>query len=440
MAMNQLALGLFWIVLYLALVLSPVFMMMLPPHPSGRPFLLELSVALGFVGLTQIAVQFALVARFRRVTAPYGVDVILRYHRQIAMVAVALILAHPVLVIVDYPARAELLDPVGGNWASRAGWLGVLALVAIVVTSIYRKRLRINYERWRLAHLLLAAAALIFAQVHVSMAGLYINTWWKQAVFIGVAVAMVGFELHLRVLRPALQRRRPWKVVEVRPERGEACSLVLEADGHDGIAFAPGQFAWLKLGDSPFTLDEHPFSFSSAATRTRRIEFGVKALGDFTRALAELPAGTTAFLDGPHGAFSIDRYPAPGYVFVAGGIGITPILSCLRTLAERGDHRPVLLVNAQKSWDGATFREALPPLEARLDLEVVHVLEHPSDSWTGERGFVTAALLDRCLPREQIVRDYLVCGPPPMMDAVHAALRARGVPEERIHLERFDLV
>jgi predicted ferric reductase len=47
------------------------------------------------VGLTQIAVQFVLIARFKRVTAPYGIDIILQYHRQIALVAVAAILAHP---------------------------------------------------------------------------------------------------------------------------------------------------------------------------------------------------------------------------------------------------------------------------------------------------------------------------------------------------------
>lgn len=438
--MQLIAMGVLWIGLYLVVVLAPVFMMMVAPHPSGRPFVLELAVALGFVGLTQIAVQFALTARFRRVTAPFGIDVILRYHRQIAMVAVAFILAHPVLIVVDFPARAELLNPFGGNWASRAAWVSVIALVAIVVSSIYRERLRMSYERWRLAHLVLGASALIFAQIHASLAGLYINSGWKHGLYIGVAVAMVGLQLHLRVVRPALQLRRPWKIVEVRGERGGACSVVLEAQGHDGMRFLPGQFAWLKLGRSPFTLDEHPFSFSSSATVAHRVEFGVKALGDFTGALAAALPGAIAFLDGPYGAFSVDRYPAPGYVFVAGGIGITPILSCLRTLAERADRRPVLVLDAQESWDESTFREELHALEDRLDLEIVHVLADPEPGWSGERGFIDAALLERRLPQEQIVRNYFVCGPPPMMEAVVAALLARGVPTERIQIERFALV
>jgi predicted ferric reductase len=437
---NRLALSVFWIGLYLLVVLAPVFVMFAPPVPSGRPFLVELSVALGFVGLTQIAAQFALVARFKRLTAPYGIDVILRYHRQIAMVAVFLILAHPILLVIEFPPRAELLNPLGGNVASRLAWIAMLALGGLIATSVFRKRIRLSYETWRLVHLILAAAALIFAQLHVSLAGLYLNRPWKHGLWIGVAVLMVAVELYLRLVRPALQRTRPWRVVEVRPERGDVSSLVLEAQGHDGMRFEPGQFAWLKLGASPFTLDEHPFSFSSSAEQSRRVEFGIKALGDFTQKLPEVEPGTVAYLDGPHGAFSIDRGHAPGYVFIAGGIGITPLLSCLRTMADREDRRPVLLLNAQNTWEDVPFREALAELEHELDLEIVHVLSRPEGDWQGERGFIDDAVLERALPEEKIVRDYLICGPLPMMNAVIAALQRRGVPAERILLEKFDLV
>jgi predicted ferric reductase len=437
--MNQLMLGVFWIGLYLIVALVPVFMMMFAPHPSGRPFLLELSVALGFVGLTQIAIQFALIARFRRVTAPYGIDVILRYHRQIALIAVIFILVHPVLVILDFSPRAKLLNPLGGNWASRAGWVSILALLVIVVSSLYRRQLKLHYERWRLLHILLAITALVFAQLHVSLAGLYINQLWKHGMWIGIALLMVSFEVYLRGIKPLAQRRRPWRIVEVQKERGDSYSLVLEADGHEGMAFQPGQFAWLKLR-TPFTLDEHPFSFSSSATEKHRVEFGIKAVGDFTQQLGELPPDTLAYLDGPHGAFSVDRAPAAGYVFIAGGIGITPLLSCLRTMAERGDRRPVLLLYAQKTWEDATYREALAELEDRLDLEVVYVIENPPKDWEGEKGLLDAGVFERRLPREPLAREYLICGPPPMMDAASAALRRRKVPEERIHAEQFDLV
>lgn len=431
--------GFFWITLYLLVVLVPVFAMLLPPVPSGRNFWLEFSVALGFVGLTQIAVQFVLIARFRRVTRPYGIDIILRYHRQIAMVAVAAILLHPLIIVLDNPSRAKLLNPFGGNQASRAAWVSVVALLAIVGTSIFRERLKLNYEWWRFSHLVLGVVAIVFAQLHVSLAGLYTNTAWKQAIWIGTAAAMVGLVIYLRLVKPAWQRGYTWRVAEVRPERGDTHALVLEPVGHPGIRFAPGQFAWIKLAHSPFTLEEHPFSFSSSAERSDRLEFGIKALGDFSGAVGEIPVGTRAFLDGPHGAFSIDRYAAVGYVFVAGGVGITPFMSFLRTMADRGDPRPVLLIYAEKSWEDVAYRDELGELEEKLDLETVYVLEDAPEGWEGETGFVTGDLLEECLPREKFARFCFVCGPPAMMDAVHTALLEHGVPEAHIQMEKFAL-
>jgi predicted ferric reductase len=120
--MSRTIAGVFWIGLYLLVVLVPVFLLLIPPTPSGRGFWLEFSIALGFVGLTQIAIQFVLIARFRQVTAPYGIDIILHYHRQIALVAVGAILLHPAIIVIDNPSRLELLNPLGGN--SPAGWHG----------------------------------------------------------------------------------------------------------------------------------------------------------------------------------------------------------------------------------------------------------------------------------------------------------------------------
>jgi predicted ferric reductase len=432
--------GFFWLLLYVAIVLVPVFLMLLPPVPSGRPFWLEFSVALGFVGLTQIGLQFLLIARFKRVTAPYGIDIILRYHRQIAIVAVAAILLHPAIIVIDNPSRLALLNPVGGNWASRLGLLSVAALLGIVVSSVWRERLHIDYERWRLLHLVLGVLAIAAAQFHVSMAGLYTNTTWKHAVWIAMAVAMVGLLVYLRLLKPAWQHGNRWRVAEVRAERGDTWSLALVPDGHDGFGFAPGQFAWIKLADSPFTLEEHPFSFASSAERTDRVEFGIKELGDFTGRIGQVPPGARAFLDGPHGAFSSDRYAAAGYVFLAGGVGITPFISMLRTMADRGDRRPVTLIYADRTWEDMAYREELEALGDRLALDLVHVLEEPPDDWTGESGFITDEVLKKHLPERDLSRYFMVCGPPAMMDAVHASLRGRGVPQRRIQLERFALV
>src|SRR5690606_28163336 len=222
----------------------------------------------------------------------------------------------------------------------------------------------IRYELWRFSHLVLGVVAILFAQLHVSMAGLYTNTIWKQTIWIAIAVVMVGLVVYLRVIVPAWQRSYRWRVAEVRDEAGDTRTLVLEPAGHRGLRFLPGQFAWIKLAGTPFTLEEHPFSMASSAERPDRVEFGIKALGDFSGRLGQVALGTAAYLDGPHGAFSIDRYEAAGYVFIAGGIGITPIRSFLLTLADRRDPRPVLLFYADKTRDAMAYRDELDTLKA----------------------------------------------------------------------------
>ena len=112
----------------------------------------------------------------------------------------------------------------------------------------------------------------------------------------------------------------------------------------------------------------------------------------------------------------------------------------VRTMADRRDVRPALLLYANRDWDGVAFREELERLKDRLDLTVVHVLERPPEGWVGETGYVTAELLERHLPPGYRRFQFFICGPDPMMDAAEAALVDLGVAPERVHTERFDMV
>jgi ferredoxin-NADP reductase len=146
------------------------------------------------------------------------------------------------------------------------------------------------------------------------------------------------------------------------------------------------------------------------------------------------------YLDGPHGSFSIDLNQAPGYGFIAAGVGITPIYSMISTMCLREDVRPVVLFYANKDWESITFREQLRELEEYMaNLRVVHVLKQPPVGWRGEKGRVTADVLARHLPRQYRSFEFFICGAPPMMDATEAALLELGVDGYRIHSERFGM-
>lgn len=435
--------GALWFVLYLLLTAAPLLILLLGPVPPGREFWRELSVALGFCGLAMMALQFVLTARFQVIKAPYGSDVVYHFHRQISLVAFALVVAHPLLLFVNDSDTLGLLNLIAAPWRARAGVLAVAAFAVLIGASLWRKPLKFEYNRWRVWHGILATAAVALAMVHIVLAGHYVNTPWKRLLWTGYGALWIGLLAYVRVVKPALMLRRPYRVLEVVRERGSAWTLVVEPQGHKGFRFVPGQFAWLTAGRSPFSDAEHPFSFSSSASERGRVAFTIKELGDFTRTIKDIKPGERVYLDGPFGAFSVDRHPhARGYVFVAGGIGITPMMSMLRTLADRGEKRPLLLIYANNTWEAVTFRQELEELEQRLDLEVVHVLLDPPDGWEGEQGFVTSDLLARYLPAERSrnSHEFFICGPKPMMDAVEESLIELGVALGDFHSERFDLV
>jgi len=237
-----------------------------------------------------------------------------------------------------------------------------------------------------------------------------------------------------------LMIRRPYRVLEVRPERGDTTTLVMQPDGHPGFHFSPGQFGWLTVWGSPFKITGHPFSFSSSATaKEGRIEMSIRNLGDFTKEIHNVPVGKRVYLDGPYGAFTIGN-PADMHVLIGGGIGVTPMMSMIRTLADRGDTRPVILLYGNRDWDSITFREELEALRARLNLTVVHVLADPPAGWTGEQGFITAEMFKRHLPSPYADHEYFICGPDVMMDAIEKALGELDVPLSKYHSERYSFV
>ncbi len=169
------------------------------------------------------------------------------------------------------------------------------------------------------------------------------------------------------------------------------------------------------------------------------MEVTIKELGDFTSTIGSVQPGRAVFLEGPYGAFTMP-VQAKRAVMIAGGVGITPIMSMLRTQLDRQEDRPLSLLYATASPDRTIFLDELRVLEERLPLELTHVFERPPAEWTGERGLITPELLDRHVPADEPGVHYFICGPAPMMDAVELALATRGVPMDRLHSERFDIV
>ncbi len=438
---SPVAIAAFWIGVYLIITLLPLLVLLFYSPPEGRGFWNEFSVALGFIGLAMMALQFALTARIHCVEASYGVDIILQFHRYISIVAFGLILIHPLILFVIEPETLQLLNILEAPWRAKFAVASTTALILLVVTSIWRKPLKIPYEPWHILHGILAIVIVASGLAHAIGVGYYLSLFWKNVLWDAIALFAIWLLIYVRVVKPWFMTKKPYLVEEVIPQRGDVWTLALRSRGHQGMQFQPGQFAWITLDISPFRMREHPFSMSSSAVNSERLEFSIKAAGDFTKHIKNVKPGTKAYLDGAYGVFTTDRYQnSAGFILIAGGIGITPMMSMLVTAAERQDERPFLLIYASKTWSDVTFREKLNELKSQLDLTIVHVIKEPPEDWQGEIGYVDRKLLEKYIPLHRDSRQYFICAAPVMMDAVETALHKLKVPVTNVHMEHFKLV
>ncbi len=356
-----------------------------------------------------------LASRFRSVTGAFGIDGAMGMHRALGAAAAAFALAHVVSVIADNPSNVWLLDVTSAPFRAVAGTVALALLATLVLLAERRSR----YEWWRWLHRIVALAALVLVVLHVWLLGRLVESTQWLALFAVFASALLAAVAWRSGLLPT--RRSKFIVSSVRAESETVSTVSLRPCGHRRWDFQPGQFAWLRLRSNRWS-EDHPFTMSSAPDESGRVDFTIRHAGDWTAGpLRGLRPGAPVWLDGPHGAMTLDAAAdASGIVAVSAGVGLAPVMSSLRALARREDPRPV--------WAEPLFRRDLDALAQVLDLTVLRALTRP----------VTVELLSEVLPM-RTGHTYFVCGPPQLVADVEHALAELDVPPERVLTELFDI-
>jgi predicted ferric reductase len=345
---------------------------------------------------------------------------------------------HPVLV-----AREEgwsLLTGLHVPWYIWVGRLALTLLLLQVIVSLSRRVIRLPYDQWRRLHNPMALAILTLGFTHSLAAG---DDMHGGGLLVWCAVMAVAFGiwLYVRVARPRLLLRNPFRVTGVKSEAPHVWTLTLDPPRDRSFHYAPGQFQFLRLHGAAVPSEEHPFTIASSPARPGRISLTIKESGNFTAGIGRVRPGDRATVHGPFGRFSYTLHPDEGdLVFVAGGVGITPLMSMLRYMRDRSESRRVLLVYASRSAADLLFTDELKAMQVGGNplLEVVQVLADAPPAWVGETGKLDADRLVRLCGGVESKAFYLCC-PPPMMAALMRGLRRMGVSPSRIHTDYFSL-
>jgi predicted ferric reductase len=394
---------------------------------------LFLGSATGLAGTYLALVMVLLVSRVPVVERALGFDGLLRWHKRLAPWPIWLIVAHVVFLVIAYAEAAHqgVFSEIGAMLSSftdvAVATAGFLIMVGVAIVSIRALRMRIGRERWWAIHLFMyLALALAFAHV-IALGPSFVGHPLTRVAWVLLWIATAGLVIAYRFGLPIVRSLRHRLVVsELRPEGGGVTSVILRGRHLEKLAVSGGQFFEWRFLTRGMWWQAHPFSLS-ARPSPPHLRLTVKAVGDFTTAVARLRPGTRVAIEGPYGAFTAHARARKKVAFIAGGIGVTAVRSLLEDLPTGSD--PVVVLRASTQDDLVLAPEVEELVRERRGR--VHAL-------VGSRSSINLERLAELVP-DLKKRDVYVSGPEEFVHRVVATVQRFGVPPEAVHHEAYAL-
>jgi len=202
----------------------------------------------------------------------------------------------------------------------------------------------------------------------------------------------------------------------------------------------PGQFVTIEASVAGKAL-KRSYTIASAPTQRRYIELTIKRedQGAVSRHMHDVvKVGNELAMAGPSGVFTFTGTESDSIVLIAGGVGITPMMSVVRHLTDSAWSGEIFLLYACRTYDEFIFAEEIQYLQRRHpNLQVLACMTQVEGAaWAGPRGRLTKSLIADTVPEIARRRIHL-CGPPAMMDAMKAILSELGAPPRNVRTEAF---
>ncbi|MEM2963657.1 MAG: FAD-binding oxidoreductase [Candidatus Anstonellales archaeon] len=233
---------------------------------------------------------------------------------------------------------------------------------------------------------------------------------------------------------------REFLIDKIVSESSEVKSFYLSPLDGKPIHFLPGQFVMISLELPNGRNQRNAYSISSSPLQTSTIRITLSLHGEFTQALFQKKPGDKLKIDGPWGKFVLDESSPLDAVFIAGGVGITPLISMIKYLHETKSQRRIFLFYSSHSPSHLIFLSELSSMaQQNQNFKTIYCITGKGEAPENIKCYrrrIDAEMLSLELGQVQ-QKQYYICGPPPMVEGIVNLLEQMGVAYENIKNERW---
>ncbi|HSN30202.1 MAG TPA: 2Fe-2S iron-sulfur cluster-binding protein [Kofleriaceae bacterium] len=410
----------------------------------------------GLLGLGLITLSL-LITPLRRIT---GWNQLIAIRRRLGVLGFSYILAH-FLIFYWWDRDGSIGSTITEIIEREYLWFGfgaLLLMVPLAITSTDGMVSRLGAKKWKLLHRLAYLVGiggvvhyyllvksdtrppLVFAAV---VGASYL--WRMGSHYVDLRKELAGTHQKLLAAKSAVPKVKPfWS--------GELLLARIFDETHDVKTFrfvnpdggklpfehVSGQYLNLKLEIDGKRVNRS-YTIASSPTRQHYCEISVKRAQLASKWIHEnWREGMRIKIGAPSGKFFFAGHEAERVVLIAGGVGITPMMSITRSLTDRGWKGDIYLVFSVRKKQDVIFADELRYLQARYpNLHVLVTLTNDPDAeHDGARGQISREMLESFIPSFER-GPVMLCGPDPMMTAMRQLLVGMGIPDAEVHQEAF---
>jgi predicted ferric reductase len=395
---------------------------------TSLTLLFALGEVTALLGAALLSLNYVLSARLKFVE-PYfgGLDKMYKAHRLLGSFGFVAVCFHPVFLAMNSFASVNVVRYFipSSNIPYALGVLSLYAYIFLIVATAY---LKLPYHIWKLTHQMMGVPLVLFA-LHIIFIPTSLHNYLPLqialALVIGVGILAYFYKLLIYHRWGPKYDYHLKNVIQL----GEVTELILKPRGKP-LIFNPGQFVFVSFNSRGVGKESHPFSVSSGKDDDH-LRLSIKSLGDYTDRIRLLQPDDKVQVYGPYGSF---EYKENGndQVWIAGGIGITPFLSMLRSVPETAASRIWLFYCTRSMRDASYLKEIMKEKKRLPSLNIIH---HASKDF----GRINHSHISKRIATIKN-KEILLCGSKNMMENLIEEFMVNGVRARNIHYEDFSFL